>query len=75
MDKATKQYRQYIFKVNHKLSRKAAKMGDTSVADNPKVRGMLRAASKVYLTLNFTAVHQQLASETPKQASSVHTLT
>ena len=47
MDKATKQYRQYIFKVNHKLSRKAAKMGDATVADNPKVRGMLRAASKV----------------------------
>ena len=47
MDKATKQYRQYIFKVNHKLSRKAARLGDASVADSHKVRGMLRAASKV----------------------------
>ena len=47
MDKATKQYRQYIFKVNHKLSKKAAKLGDAALADNHKVRGMLRAASKV----------------------------
>lgn len=47
MDKATKQYRQYIFKVNHKLSRKAAKMGNTTYADSMKVRGMLKAASKV----------------------------
>lgn len=57
MDKATKQYRQYIFKVNHKLSRKAAKMGDASLTDNPKVRGMLRAASKVDFKQNSLNQH------------------
>ena len=47
MDKATKQYRQYIFKVNHKLARKSNKQGQPQDKANMKVKGMLRAASKV----------------------------
>lgn len=49
MDKATKQYRQYIFKVNHKLARKPTKQGQPQDKGNMKVKGMLRAASKVHL--------------------------
>ena len=45
MDKATKQYRQYIFKLNHKLSRKAANLGCAGV----RMKGMVKAASKVCL--------------------------
>lgn len=49
MDKATKQYRQYIFKLNHKLARKSAKQGP-GISPAPgafKAKGMLRAASRV----------------------------
>ena len=66
MDKATKQYRQYIFKVNHKLARKPTKQGQPQDKGNMKVKGMLRAASKVHLPLlspshmgaNATAKHR-----------------
>jgi len=51
MDKATKQYRQYIFKVNHKLARKSSKQGQPPERPNMKVKGMLRAASKIQKTL------------------------
>lgn len=48
MDKATKQYRQYIFKLNHKLARRAGKKGDEVPDAGPlKAKGILRAASKV----------------------------
>ena len=48
MDKATKQYRQYIFKLNHKLAKKTAKQGHMEPeAGLVKFKGMLRAASKV----------------------------
>ena len=55
MDKATKQYRQYIFKLNHKLARKAAKHGVDSAVDSGgvKAKGMLRAASRVSLFISF----------------------
>ena len=48
MDKATKQYRQYIFKLNHKLAKKTAKQGHMDPESGlVKFKGMLRAASKV----------------------------
>lgn len=50
MDKATKQYRQYIFKVNHKLARKSSKQGLAPEKPSMKVKGMLRAASKIQKT-------------------------
>ena len=48
MDKATKQYRQYIFKLNHKLAKKTAKQGTVDPESGlVKFKGMLRAAAKV----------------------------